>query len=248
MANEPRQLTRMDPRAAELIQHDLQAVEAERHARDRDPLLASRVLALKRYQQARFRHSYADLLATPRYAAAAGFFLEELYGPADFRSRDAQFARIVPALVRLFPAEVVDTVRQLAALHALSERLDTQLARALAVPAIDAPAYAQAWRQCGDAPGRQAQIDLTVAVGTALDALTRKPLLRQSLRMMRGPAQLAGLADLQHFLECGFDTFKAMRGAAEFLSTVRVREEALVQALFDPASTAATAPPLGQLP
>ena len=71
------------------------------------------------------------------------------------------------------------------------------------MPSIDAAAYAQAWRQCGDAPGRQAQIDLTVAVGTALDALTRKPLLRQSLRMMRGPAQLAGLADLQHyFLEC----------------------------------------------
>lgn len=233
--------------AAESIHHALQAVEAERHTRDHDPALAARVFALKRYQQARFRRTYADLLASPRYAAAAHFFLEELYGPGDFRARDAQFARIVSALVRLFPPDVVDTVRRLAELHALSERLDTQLARQLPSPELDAAAYALAWRSCGDVAGRQAQIDLTVAVGTALDALTRKPLLRQSLRMMRGPAQLAGLSDLQRFLECGFDTFKAMLGATEFLSTVQSREQALASALFGPNGQAALEA-LGQFP
>ena len=32
-----------------------------------------------------------------RYAGAARFFLDELYGPGDFSQRDAQFARVVPA-------------------------------------------------------------------------------------------------------------------------------------------------------
>ncbi|HEU6455230.1 MAG TPA: hypothetical protein VN201_07180, partial [Roseateles sp.] len=84
---------------------------------------------------------------------------------------------------------------------------------------------------------------LTMAVGEALDHLTRKPLLRQTLRLMRGPAQMAGLGALQNFLESGFDTFRAMRGAADFLSTVRQREEVLAGRLF-----AADAEVLGQLP
>ena len=46
--------------------------------------------------------------------------LDELYGPQDFSDRDAQFARVVPALVRLFPQELVETVAVLARLHALS--------------------------------------------------------------------------------------------------------------------------------
>jgi hypothetical protein len=49
---------------------------------------------------------------------------------------------------------------------------------------------------------------------------------------MRGPAQMAGLGALQHFLETGFDTFRAMRGAGEFLATVKQREAALAQTLF----------------
>lgn len=50
--------------------------------------------------------------------------------------------------------------------------------------------------------------------------------------MMRGPAKAAGLPALQQFLEVGFDTFKAMGGAAEFLSTVGSRERSLAKALF----------------
>jgi hypothetical protein len=56
--------------------------------------------------------------------------------------------------------------------------------------------------------------------------------LRHTLKMMRGPARSAGLAELQSFLERGFDTFKAMSGAREFLATVGTRERALVRALF----------------
>jgi hypothetical protein len=76
---------------------------------------------------------------------------------------------------------------------------------------------------------------------------------------MRRPAQAAGLGELQRFLESGFDTFGAMKGAAEFLDTVRDREQALSAALFAEAavtsatvgSTGASTPSpavLGQLP
>jgi hypothetical protein len=233
----------MDPLSAESLLKELREVDAERARRAADPALEHRVQALKAYQQRRFALTYADLLAHPRYQAATRFFLHQLYGPDDYRQRDAQFARVVPTLTRVFPSEVVDTVARLARLHALSERLDTRMGERLMSPDITAGDYAAAWRACGEPQARQQQIELTMAVGDALDRLTRKPLLRHSLRLMRGPAQLAGLGALQVFLETGFDTFCAMRGAGEFLSTVRHREDALARGLFDGDAAA-----LGQLP
>ena len=233
----------MDDLSAESLLKELRAVDAERARRAADPGLDARVQAVKTYQQRRFARTYADLLATPRYEAATRFFLHELYGPDDYRQRDAQFARVIPTLTRLFPDEVVDTVARLARLHALSERLDTRMAEHLMSADVTAQEYAIAWRACGDPAARQQQIELTMAVGESLDKLTRKPLLRQSLRLMRGPAQMAGLGTLQAFLETGFDTFKAMRGAGEFLSTVRQREDTLARGLFQ-ADTSV----LGQLP
>jgi len=214
-------------------------------------MLLSRVQAVKVYQQRRFSHTYADLLATPRYGGAARFFLEELYGPGDFRQRDAQFARVVPALVRLFPHDVVETVNTLAQLHALSESLDSEMARHLADDRVDAGRYVVAWQQTGRAEQRDMQIELTLSVGRSLDELTRKPLLRHTLRMMRGPARAAGLAALQEFLERGFDTFLAMRGAKEFLALVSAREHLLMDTLFGEEAApdgAAHVMALGQLP
>jgi hypothetical protein len=233
----------------------LRTVEAQRDMRAADAALSERVHAVKAYQQARFANTYADLLKSDRYAGATRFFLEELYGPRDFAQRDQQFARIVPALVRLFPHEIVETVAALGALHALSETLDMQMGRQLDRPTVDATAYVRAWQGTERAADRERQIELTLAVGRALERYTRNPLLRHSLRVMRGPSRAAGLAELQSFLERGFERFGAMRGAGEFLDTIASRERALVKRLFEAdAVAAATAvsrkaqDPLGQLP
>jgi hypothetical protein len=241
------------------ILDQLARVASLQRSRDLDPAHASRVTAIKSYQARRFEQTYADLLSNPRYRAAARFFLDELYGPQEFGARDAQFARIVPALVRLFPEEIVGTVATLARLHALSESLDDEMARWLERIPVDAMAYVLCWQHTGRAGDRQLQIDLTLDVGRALERYTRNPVLRGALRMMRRPAQAAGLGELQRFLESGFDTFGAMKGAAEFLDTVRDREQALSAALFAEAavtsategSTGASTPSpavLGQLP
>jgi hypothetical protein len=227
-----------------ILQH-LGAVRVERAARAVDAALARRVGHLKRYQQARFALTYADLLAAPRYAGAARFFLDDLYGPGDFSQRDAQFVRIVPGLVRLFPAEVVVTVEALTALHALSEQLDSEMARHIDDQPLTAATYVAAWRRTGQPASRQRQIDLMLDVGRALDVYTRRPFLRHSLRAMRMPARAAGLLNLQTFLERGFDTFRAMHGADQFLSQIAKRERAIAASLF---GSNGSGDPLGQLP
>lgn len=232
------------PDAAAILR-SLYAVERERGRRAAEPGLGKRVLALKAYQQARFRDGYADLLASPRHAPAARFFIDELYGPRDFSQRDEQFVRIVPAVGRLFPAEVAGTVAALAELHALSESLDSTMGEALASPSIDAAAYVQAWQATGREADRERQIELVLHIGASLDRYTRMPVLAMSLRMMRAPARAAGLTDLQRFLETGFATFKAMGGADDFLQTIAKRERAFAARLFgmDPASVRALSGP-----
>lgn len=215
----------------------LHEVWVERDRRSADPRLLACVTWIKTFQQTRFRRTYADLLAAPRYAAAASFFLEELYGPVDFSSRDRQFERVVPSLVRFFPREVVGTVRSLAELHAISERLDTRMGASLLGGDCSPETYVQAWSKVGEAGLRSTQVALTVKVGLALDSLTRKPFLRTTLRAMRGAAQVAGLSDLQHFLESGFDTFQSMPDAKWFLETIREREMLLIESLFEGKAT-----------
>lgn len=220
-----------DP-TGQAILEALASVAHERTLRAADPALQARTTALKAFQQQRFSRTYADLLAHPRYGGAARFFLDDLYGPRDFSQRDAQFQRIVRPLVRLFPTEVVATVSHLAQLHALSEVLDTAMAKSLPDAGLTPADYVRAWVAVGREAARREQVELTLRVGRSLDAYTAKPLLRHSLRMMRGPAAVAGLRELQGFLECGFDTFRAMQGADGFLNTVRERETVWAQALF----------------
>lgn len=241
------------PASTQSILSQLDIVARERALRAADPLLLASVEAVKAYQQRRFSLTYGDLLRSSRYAGAARFFLDELYGPRDFSERDAQFARVVPALVRLFPHEIVETVDTLARLHALSESLDTGMGRQLLGITPDRASYVRAWQAVGDRGDREAQIALTLSVGRDLDRLTRKPLLRTTLHLMRGPARAAGLPALQQFLEFGFDTFKAMGGADEFIAIVGERERLLARTLFEfPLGSVADAQTssllLGQLP
>lgn len=217
---------------AEFILARLKIVESERAARGSEAGLKAKVLAIKEFQQQRFRHTYADLLGNERFGPAARFFLDELYGPDDFSLRDAQFARVVPTMSRVFPKAVVGTVGALAELHSLSEQLDTEMGRHLRRLPLDAIGYVETWQSTGKAPERALQIDLTLNVARALDTLTRKALLRNSLRLMRQPARAAGLGELQLFLERGFDTFKAMRGADDFVALVELRERLLASVLF----------------
>lgn len=214
------------------ILENLRAVEDHRALRAADGALSARVTSLKAYQQARFARTYSDLLESQRYTKATRFFLDKLYGPGDFAQRDREFARIVPALVRLFPQPIVETVEALSALHALSEALDTSMARSFSDLPLSASRYAQAWQTVGQAAQRERQIELTMAVGHALERYTRNAMLRHSLRLMRAPARQADLGELQTFLERGFEAFAAMRGATAFLSTIESREHALAARLF----------------
>ena len=214
------------------IREHLGQVAQLRAARGADPELARRAAAIKAYQHARFRHDYAALIDSPRHGAATRFFLDDLYGPVDFGDRDAQFERIVPAMARLLPKDVMHTVAELAELHALSEGLDQQMALSLASATVDQRSYRAAWQAVGRPADRERQLGLLLTIGAALDGHTRTPWLAGTLKLMRGPARAAGLGQLQSFLERGLAAFSAMHGAREFLDAIAANERKVIADLF----------------
>lgn len=222
----------MKPSAASILEQ-LEIVHSERLRRDSDAEVGRKVALVKRYQQARFTETYVDLLNDPRYADASRFFLDDLYGPGDQSLRDAQFARIVPALARLFPGDVVATVESLARLHAVSERLDGEMSNHIAGSVLGPSDYRRAWQQTGQPELRALQLELTLAVGRAMQLYTKRPVMRHVLRSMRGPAKVAALGELQTFLERGFDIFSSMREVNEFLSHIAQREKLYADSLFN---------------
>lgn len=205
------------------LQEQLLAVAEERQAAKRDSgLLAARV-ALKRYQSARLGETHADLLANPNTHDAAVFFLEELYGSHDLSQRDVDLERIIPTLQRLLTYEALHTITEAIVLDALSEKLDTAMARVLGT-SFDEANYLAAYRTATLRADRERQLDLVQELGESLCELVRIPLLSFTLSMMRGPAKLAGLLDLHHFLDRGFTTFKKMKKPAQFVDTIVARE------------------------
>jgi tetratricopeptide (TPR) repeat protein len=223
---------------AERIRHAVAEVERLRQENAAVPRIGAAVAAVKAFQSRRFAGTYADLLAGGLYAAAARFFLEELYNDRDYAERDAQFVRIAGAMEKLFPRDVTETAAALAELHALTESLDHAMAKALdGLEGSEAARYIAAWRRVGRRAERERQLDRVVAIGAEMARITRLPGLRLMLKMMRAPAAAAGLSSLQRFLEAGFDTFagvaKARGGVPAFLAIIQEREQQVLQLLFD---------------
>ena len=227
--------------AAHTIRDAVARVAALRAAALAAPALAANIGQVKQFQAQRFARTYADILSAGPYQGAARFFVDELYSDKDYTLRDAQFSRIAGALQTFFPKHVVTTAVALAQLHALTEEIDHEMGRAWQAGGASAAddelgRYVSAWCAVGRRDDRARQLNNVLEVGRELDRLTRMPGLRLTLRMMRRPAQAAGLSSLQGFLESGFDTFAHMSGRGEgarsFLALIKTRETALMDALF----------------
>ena len=221
--------------AAALRRH-LQAAKALRQQARQAPDAARKRLLLRQWQAERLARSYADLLASERFGLAANFFLSDLSGPKDFSSRDEEVEQILPLLSNLLPLSALQTIALAVEVDALTEQLDAlmvaELDRAGTIAHLDKAAYSAAYRRVGRRDDRLRQIVLIRATGDALEKLAQKPLLGALLKLMRGPAELAGLAELQIFLENGLAAFRRMGQADAFLDCIEWRERMLLDKLF----------------
>lgn len=189
---------------------------------------------LRSWQAESLARRHADLLESPRFASTASFFLSDIYGPKDLSGHEAGVRRVLPIMRKVLPIAGLETVADALELNTLSETLDAAMVQALGaeVERLDEARYGRAYRRVGRRADREHQIDLIAHLGRSLDHLTRQPFVGKALSLMRKPAILAGLGELQDFLERGYAAFLEMGGADEFLELVVTRERAVLEALF----------------
>ncbi len=209
----------------------------ERNAALRDafadsPAESKRLAELQRWQSERLLRSHADLRANPRYRAAVEFFFSELYGGGDPRARDRDLQRVHRVMEALLPSEALQALSLAIELEILSQELDGDVTRALAPGPITVESYADAYRKAGRRADRERQIALLDVIGSYLDGVVRKPIIRGLVRFARRPAHAAGFGSMQEFLEHGLDAFEGMRGVDEFLGKLRDREARALERLF----------------
>ena len=192
---------------------------------------------VRRWQAARLEHSFEHFLEDPRRRPAAMFFLQDVYGDRDFSRRDADLLKVQPTMRKLMPPWLLATVADGIELAALTHALDLRMAAALRRIAprrrrLDAALYAQAYRQTGLPRLRARQIALIGRVGAGLADAVQAPGVRQLLRLARVPARIAGVAELQGFLERGFEAFSQLGDAQAFLADIDSTERRISRRLF----------------
>ncbi len=216
-----------------LLRKHLGAARAERERVRTNALANADRLAIRTYQQMRMANTHAAMLRSPRYAPAARFFLTELYSTADLSQRDADIERVIRVLVKFLPEKALTTLAAALEMDALSERLDKQMAHAARRAQSDARPlkvtaanYFSIYLDVGEFDAREQQIALTENIGLALDRLSRMPMLLTLLKLMRIPANSAGVGGLQSFLENGYAAFTHMKGGKEFIASIVGAERA----------------------
>ncbi len=224
------------PEVKTLLLRQLERSHAVYAAR-RSEQLEQPLALLEDWQKARLKRSYADFDSNPRYRPATRFFRETLYAPVNLEQRDADLERMVPTMVRLLPDSVLMTVVHALELQALSLELDLDLVKTcltagIELEQLDAPSYCEAYRRCDNRAIREQQIASLGQTGEELEHWVHVPFVYSTLLLCRVPAKLAGLTELQHFLEEGFSAFRAMKGADDFLAAIDNRESKILQAIY----------------
>lgn len=200
---------------------------------------------LRRWQAQRLERSFRRYLEDPAMRPAARFFLTDVYGDHDFSRRDADIARVLPKMQGLLPKALLDTVADGIELGALTQAFDLRMAAVIAELAprrkrLDDALYARAYREVGLPRLRRHQIVLIGRLGRGLAAAVGRPGIGTMLRLARGPARATGFAELQVFLEHGFDAFAKLGDVEGFLGEIMTGEATISTRLFagDPATFA----------
>jgi len=192
---------------------------------------------VRRWQAARLKKSFAHFLKDPKRAPAAEFFLGDVYGDRDFTRRDADIARVLPMMQRLLPQRLLGTVADAIELGALSHALDLRMAEALEALApsrrkLDEALYAKAYRRAGLPRVRARQIALIGEVGRGFGRALKLRGVAALLAFSRGPAKLAGLSELQGFLEHGYTAFETLGNPDAFVAEIEDAEREASRRLF----------------
>lgn len=183
------------------------------------------------------RETHGEMLRSPVYGPLCEFFLSDVYGPHEVgAARVDALQSLARILGRLLPRWVYDGASRLVEMHALSDRLDDRLARALlsrgACPAFSAAEFESAYHACDDYDERARQIDLAEASTAFAFALSRHRSVDRLLAVARRFRSLPRLGPLLAIIERGHRAFRGAGDIRPLIHDMRVGETAYLDGIY----------------
>ena len=194
---------------------------------------------------------FSDLYVREGYEQAIDFTMSDLAG-IGISSRDRDLERAAPAITTLLPQRALETITTAVEMNARILEVNTGIFRELLVKdelpdPITEIEYCQACRRASSLEECLELVHLVTNLGRTLESLIHVPMIGITLRAMRLPAQAAGFAALQAFLENGYRTFRQIPDIAHFLGEIEARMtqvfETIYTAPLDPARLSRTGLP-----
>ncbi len=205
-----------------------------------DPALKAMLQAMQLWQKQRMQALHSDLFTQQDNQALATYFLDRLYGAADFDSLAGQCQKMllkIERVQRLVPNAAMNTAVNGVALAMQAIVLDLAMAQALvadfgvlAESDIDQhmPIILAKLQQT---PAREAYLVDLQRYGDSLDKYIRSYVIYTAFKLAKGKAEQKGFAHLYGFLEQGFAAMQQTKSTAAFINTFAAAEVAYYQQL-----------------
>ena len=218
------------------LRHNLERYHALKQHDKQEAAFKDALYALQKWQGWRMRQTHQTLLDDEKYRVATEFFLEDIYGGADLRGLAHQAERAINAALRILPEKVMNTAVYALELNALSAELDERLAECLffemGAEDITEDGYTEAFRESASKEQRQRQVELAKLLAQGLDKYVRSRVVYSTFKLVRRPAERAGIGELYGFMGKGFDAMRPMRSASEVICRIVDREAELIDMIY----------------
>ncbi|MEC7121015.1 MAG: hypothetical protein VXW65_14100 [Pseudomonadota bacterium] len=195
-------------------------------------LLAEQLNAVQVWQKNRMQTTHHDLFTQPNHLLMAEYFLNRLYGGAEFNILAGQFERVLEKtkkLEKIVPDSAISTGTLGIELAVLAIELDEQLATLLLgqqqhiVEPDDARMLA-AYQQANQAEQRIHQMALLNELGQGLDKYVRSFMIQTAFKMAKNTAYKHDFAPVYDFTAEGFAAMKPLTSAADFIAGFTAQE------------------------
>lgn len=202
-----------------------------------DEKILSLKKALQAFQSQRLCSTYQDLIENREYNDIADFFFQKLYGPDDHEFRNTSMRTLHKAMDGRAPRQMFEAVSLVIELHDMSDGLDDRMVALMLEnnigEDIDLRQYQKIYRQMDNYDERVEQIELGIKATRIFFDLSRKWMVRLSLKTVRRVAHFLGIGQIMDFVYEGYSAFRTIRNIDYFAETIETREKAWNAKLFE---------------
>jgi hypothetical protein len=186
--------------------------------------------SLQTFQSDRLNATYARLKERPEYGPIANFFFNKLYGPQDNSFRDASMRKLHAFMDGKAPKAMVTAVDKVIELHELCDSIDEKMVHKMMEngigPDFDMDDYRRIYRDLDNYDQRIYQINLSIETAYTFYQLSKKWVVRLSLKTVCTTANCLGVGEIMDFVYEGYLAFRVIKNIDFFLETINTQERA----------------------